>query len=161
MTEEYQGPERRRAPQQTETLALALAMEKLATSVETNMNEERLQTVIAGEARRDRRKIQISLMVGAVILLAVSLFGLAGTQANHRQGAQTQRIAKDAAVVADYVRSCLETPTAKRDPVKCGGDGQSAVVQGLIRYWDCALLAEPKTQGKLDTCTVQAFQAGK
>ena len=160
----YQGPERRTTPSlQAELIAVALGLEKMANAVETNMSEARLQAIVAVEQRRDQRKIMISLVSAAVIIVVVSTIGVFQSRANHAQGQRQIRIGQDAAVVADYVRSCLETPTEKRDPVKCGSTAasSSAAVQGLIRFMDCAFLAQPATQAKLDACTVQAFQGGK
>lgn len=143
-----------------ELAAVAAGLETMAQSVETNMSEERLSGIVAAEQEINQRKFQRLNLILALTLV-VMVIGLSGiwsqSRANHDQGARIQATSRDAAVVADYVKSCLQTPAAQRDRAQCGADGTAAVISGLVRYIGCAVLADPPTKAKIDTCASESF----
>jgi hypothetical protein len=160
----YQGPERRTVPDLTSELrSIADGIGQLVEHMDQSLPEERVKALLEvalTEERHNRTRLVVAIVSPLIIVLAVALATLAQGKSNHSQGAKTQQISKDAAVVADYVRSCLEAPVAKRDPVKCGltTAGQSDVVRGLVKLIGCDIQALPDaTQAKLDACAAKAF----
>jgi hypothetical protein len=160
MTTPYQGPERR-VDLTGELRSISEGIGQLVQHMDQSLPEERVRALLEvalTEERHNRTRLIVAIVSPLLIVLAVALATLVQSSANHAQGARVQRTAADAAVVADYVRSCLEAPAGSRDPAKCGDDG-TRVVKGLVGYLDCAFLIVPaeRTQAKLDACATRAF----
>lgn len=141
--------------QQSEIAELKAALNALTAHMDESLPEERVKKLVenaASEDRRGRRRLQI-LIVG---LLAIAIIvGMAGAFQSHSNG----QTLKEAKVTADYVRNCLQTPAAKRDPKKCMVDDSSKVIKGLVDFIKCSqlIIPEQRTEAKLDACAARAF----
>lgn len=147
-----------------ELRAVATGLEMMAHAVETNLSEERLSAIVAREQEVNEKKIK-RINAILVLTLIVAVIGLGGiwtqSRANGRQGAKTQKIAQDSAIVADYVRDCLipNTLSPEEKTKRCG----SSEAQGIffVTYFNCALQIEPsvRTDKNLNECVAKATQA--
>lgn len=155
-TEGWDGIERRRgATDDTSSLRREVSgvrqdLGRLATAVATLGSDEKLQQAVDSvvqEERRHRQRIMASMVVGLVVVAAISI--------------ANRGIIEDAGTVADYVQKCLQHPerlTPEEKQEVCGsiGDGQ----EFFIKYFNCVLLIEPadRTPEKLNACIQSASQ---
>jgi hypothetical protein len=132
------------------------AVNTLIEHMDTSLPEERVQAVLNAALADERNgRTRLKWQILSPLFIAILVAGGAWLQSisNHQQN-------ENVAVVANYVRHCLQHKTAGLSPAQvkaeCGDPASQSAF--FVKYLNCALQIEPvkRTDENLNACVVKA-----
>lgn len=148
-----------RAGMSAELHDITHAVNTLIEHMDTSLPEERVQAVLdaaLAEERHGRRRLMWTIISPVIVAIIVAGGAWLQSISNHQQN-------DNVAVVANYVRHCLQHKTAGvsaqqlRD--ECGDPANQSAF--FVTYMNCALKIEPtkRTDQNLDACVQKGVAA--